>query len=106
MNPWELASKLAALAGRNGKSDPVCIPAAVSATNCADVLGLSWSFVRRFADQHGVEVVRVGPRSVIIPLPPLLVAMAQHSAEHAPREPTEAEQDAMYAERYGYRVVR
>lgn len=57
--------------------------AAITSSNCTDMLGVSWRWVRSFATRNSVPVWEIGGRR-LIPAHALLAAMRRVDAERAP----------------------
>lgn len=55
----------------------------VTSSNCADVVGASWKWVKGFCATHGVPTWRVGGR-VLIPGHALIAAFERASREQRP----------------------
>jgi hypothetical protein len=56
-------------------------PLSISSANCVAVTGMSWSWVTRFAREHGVPLWRVGARKQLIPAAQLVAAMERVASE-------------------------
>jgi hypothetical protein len=56
-------------------------PLSISSANCVALTGMSWSWVTRFAREHGVPLWRVGARKQLIPAAQLVAAMERVAAE-------------------------
>lgn len=58
-------------------------PAAVTSSNCEDMLGLSWKSVRKFCAEHSVPVWVVGNRRMV-PAHAFMAAVERASAAAQP----------------------
>lgn len=78
----------------------------VSSKTCLDTIGMSWHWAIRFCRAHGVPIWRIAERKQLIPVAPLMAAMARVAAQpEPPRELTEAEHEAALLARLGLRAV-
>lgn len=68
----------------NDNAHTLAQPITIGSANCVAVTGMSWKWVTRFAQAHGVPVWRVGSRKQLIPAAPLAEAMARAAAEAQP----------------------
>jgi hypothetical protein len=87
------------------QSDPLAAPITISAKNCEQLVGMSWPWVRRFAAANGVPCWRVGNRKHLIPVAPLMAALARASATATPaRELSDVERLAALRAKLGYEL--
>jgi hypothetical protein len=63
-------------------------PIAISAANCVEMTGMSWTWVTRFARAHDVPIWRVA-RKHLVPAQRLLAALESAAAELAPVCPSD-----------------
>lgn len=65
------------------KPSPSGYAAAVTSSNCDEVMGVSWKWLRAFCRANGVPVWTVGGR-LLVPTHAVLVALERISAQAAP----------------------
>jgi hypothetical protein len=68
-------------------------PLSISSANCVALTGMSWSWVTRFAREHGVPLWRVGARKQLIPAAQLVAAMERVAAEASPTRELTVEEE-------------
>lgn len=77
-------------------------PLLIGPRNCEAAIGQLWRWTRRFAEQAGVPIWRLGTKTAI-PAAPLMRALEAHAAAHQPppRELTDAEHEDAFLAKLG-----